>query len=714
MSSVEKFTSLHRGITLILLNMKFTKSVVATTVLLLFCFVGFAQKEFTKEADASFKSGAYFAAIPLYKKAYIKETKTAIKGQILFNIAECYRQIQDPVQAEVWFQKAIKFGHPDPKATLYLADVIKAQGRYDEAIVEYNKYKAKEPGDSRGADGVKSCELSVQWEKDQTSTKFKVENEVLLNSKEYDFSPTWADKNYKSLIFTSTREGSAGKDPDGITGENFSDLFESKRDKRGKWGVPTPVQGAVNSPGNEGSASFNKRKNQIYFTRCESAEKKVLVCNIYTAKKQGKAYAEPTRLEFVHDSVNCGHPYVSKDDQYLFFASDMLGGQGGKDIFYSKYIKKEKKWSEPVNLGPEVNTPGNEMFPYLKDDGTLYFSSDGHLGMGGLDIFSAEKLGEEKWGKVENMKSPINSAANDFGIIFEGNKNRGFLTSNRKDTKGGDDIYHFYMPPTIFIIQGVVTDVDDKTPLKSAKVKLIGTDGSSVETETDELGFYIFDKIEGTSDRYIQENTAYTMVVSKDADPADVNSKGYLQSKGQETTIGVPKSTTFVHDFALQCANCGEISFKTVLYELGKWDLMVNETVNSKDSLNDLYQTLIDNPTIVIELSAHTDSRGGNQANLTLSQKRAVSCVEYLVSKGIDPARLQPKGYGEEDLKVTDEVINSLPTLEEREAAHQQNRRTVFKVLSTDYVPKPKEEAPAPDGGGETPGGTGDTEGGGL
>ncbi|MCB0483982.1 MAG: OmpA family protein, partial [Flavobacteriales bacterium] len=302
------------------------------------------------------------------------------------------------------------------------------------------------------------------------------------------------------------------------------------------------------------------------------------------------------------------------------------------------------------------------------------------------------------------MKPPINSPSKDFAINFMKKKEQGYFSSNRPGGKGQTDIYSFKMPPIIYTLQGTIKDVDCKKPIAGATVKLIGTDGSSVEALTDDQGFYKFDEKEN-GDRFLIDNTSYTIVVNKtskaknistDCNSTDFTKRGYLNGKGQETTVGVERSTAFVHDFEIQCSNCGEIKFRTVLYELAKWDLMVTDQVNSKDSLNDLYQTLIDNPNIVIELAAHTDSRDSDQRNLVLSQKRAQSCVDYLVEKGIDPARLVPKGYGESNLLITDAEIAKLKSKEEKEAAHQKNRRTVFSVLRDDFVPTEAPQGDAP------------------
>lgn len=669
-------------------------------ILLLILFIttaneGFSQKDFTREAEAAYKSENYYSAIDLFKKAYSKEKDRDTKIDIIFKIAQCYRFIQDHEQAEVWYGKAIKAQHPDPKATLYLAQVIKAQGRYDDAIAEYNEYLAKNPGDPMALEGVKSCETGQKWK--DNPTEYEVENVRLLNSKESDFSPMWASKKYDELIFTSTRDGSMGSAIDSRTGGNFSDLYFAELDRKGKWSTPQALEAPVNSEDNEGAVTFDDRYSNIYFTRCRQEKNEALGCFIMTARKQGRGWAEPEKLEFgAADSFVIAHPAMLPDGETMLFVADIPGGQGGKDIYISSYDRREKTWSEPVNLGGDINTPEDEMFPFVRENGDLYFASNGHSGMGGLDIFHAQKTGKNKWGNVENMKAPINSSADDFGLIFEGNKDKGFFSSNREGGRGSDDLYVFKKPPIIYALQGTVTDVDTQEPIQDATVKLVGTDGTSVEVKTDQTGFYIFAEKEGSDERYIQENTSYTILVSKD---------DYLNSKGQETTVGVNKSTAFVHDFVLQSIKAEEITFPKVLYDLGKYTLREE----SKDSLDYLYQTLVDNPNIVIELAAHTDARGSDESNEILAQRRAQSCVDYLVSRGIDADRMVAKGYGErkpyegmfngKQVTLTEEYINSLPSEELREEAHQTNRRTVFSVLRDDYVPQKEEEA-EPEGDG--------------
>jgi peptidoglycan-associated lipoprotein len=329
-------------------------------------------------------------------------------------------------------------------------------------------------------------------------------------------------------------------------------------------------------------------------------------------------------------------------------------------------------------LGAPINTPDEEMFPYIHEDGSIYFASNGHLGMGGLDIFHAEKSGTN-FTNVTNMKFPLNSSADDFGIMFEGGKERGFFCSNRANGKGMDDIYSFNLPPLVFAIQGKVKDVDTQQPIANATVKMIGSDGSSVEVKTDNSGFYKF--AENGAERYIHANTSYTLAVSADK---------YLNSdKGKATTVGVEESKTFELNFTLQGIK-KPIELPNIFYDLAKWDLRPESMV----SLDKLISTLNDNPNITISIGSHTDSRSDDKYNQELSQKRAQSVVDYLISKEIDGDRLQAVGYGESRPKVTEAEIKKMKTTEEQEAAHQMNRRTDFSVLRTDFVPK--KTAPAP------------------
>lgn len=675
--------------------MKIVRLVSFSLVALLFFSLNAnAQKNFSKDADKAFNTREYFTAIELYKKAYTAAKKKEDKAKIIFQTAECYRMINDNKNAEQWYEKAIKANFPDPKAKLYLADAKKINGKYDEALAQYNLYKKDVPSDPRGENGAKSCELAQKWK--DTPTRMKVENVAQINSKQLDFSPSYADnKKYTTLYFTSTREGVTGGKLDGGLGQNYSDIFEAKLDKNGKWSTPTPLAAPVNGDFNDGSSVVSKKGTMMVFTRCITEKGKQLRCGLYITNKKGQVWDEPKLIPFCVDSFTFGHPTLSADEQTLVFSSDMRGGSGENDLWVSMYDKKTKEFGAPVNLGSGINTPGYEGFPFISEDGNLYFSSNGHLGMGGLDNFRAKKTGEGKWAEVANLQYPINSAGDDFGIIYEGKKDRGYFASNREGGKGGDDIWQFAMPPLLFTIDGVITDCKFKEVIAGVTIKLVGSDGSTAETKTDANGYYKF--ADNGAKRYVNENTSYVLstAVANDVKTSEAP-LGFLASsvKAKETTVGVNESKIFKHDFCLTPIE-KEIRFPDVLYDLGKADLRPE----SKDSLNFLYETLVDNPTFVIELSAHTDSRASDAFNMKLSQARAKSCVDYLVSKGINPARMVPKGYGETRLLpgCTDADIAKLKTKEEQEAQHQKNRRTVFSVLRKDFVdPNAPKEAPKP------------------
>lgn len=674
--------------------MTYWKGALGALCLMIITSVAYSQKDFTNEADLIFQAQSYHAALDAYKKAYPKEKSNNEKARILYRIGECYRHMQDAPQAEVWYLKAEAAEYSDPEMLVHMGDVLMKQGRYEEAIAKYRAALSGATGEVKtmAEMGVISCEKAVSMAKNPA--RYEVRNEVQLNSKFYDFSTYFADKKQESIMFTSSRPSGIGGDEDPIYGESYSDIYVSQRDNKGKWSTPQPLSETINSEANEGSPYLDSKFSQLYFTRCGVQKNKAYGCQIYTARSQGRDWGEAELLDFgIDDTTVAGHP-VAIDDDLILYVSDVYGGQGGKDLWYIRYEKKTKQWGPPTNLGPDFNTPGDEMFPYVHpEDGRLFFASNGHPGMGGLDIFVCEMKGEDpedlKWGKPQNIGAPINSSANDFAIIYEEEKDRGFFSSDRSGGKGGDDIYSFFMPPLIFKLEGTVTDVDTKEPLGDVKVKLLGTDGTVGEVLTDPTGHYEFEAREN-EERFIVENTSYTVEVTA-FDPKASNGHRYLGSKGQETTVGRKESTAFVKDFELICADCEkDIKMPLVLYKLGKWDLMVDEEkgINAKDSLEYLYNILTENPTIIIELAAHTDSRGSDKANKILSQKRAETCVNYLIERGIDPQRMVPVGYGEERLKISDADINALATEEEREAAHAKNRRTVFNVLSFDFVPK--------------------------
>ncbi len=641
-----------------------------------------AQKRKSEKAYASFNAGEYFDAIDLFKDAYSKTNKSdkASRTELVFMIAECYRLTNDPKDAEIWYKQAVKSSNSRPEAEYYLAESLKKNGKYPQAIEEFKKYKQVSPGDSKADQEIRSCELSMEWMRNPDA--YKVEELKELNSKESDFSPAYARDDYGMIYFTSSRDDAAGNKTHGATGQNFTDIFESRVDKKSKWSTPVPVT-VINTVNEEGTPSFSSDFKELYFTRCEAGKREKKGCVIMFTRKTGDAWAEPKNIGLLPDSVVAAHPAISHDGLTLYFVSDIPGGFGKKDIWKSTRSREGEQWSKPVNLGPDINTQGDELFPYVRQDGTLYFSSDGLIGMGGLDIFSAKQQPDGSW-VVKNMKPPINSFADDFGITFEGMEEKGIFSSTRKG-RGNDDLYSFELPPLKFNVTGLVKDEKAGTPIQGSLVQLIASDGSNLQAETGASGDFKF---------ALKADVDYIFLASK---------KGYLNGKEKETTKGQEKSREFMVTILLTAVD-KPVDLPNILYDFDKWDLRPESMV----SLDKLVETLIDNPNITIEIMSHTDTRNTEEYNQVLSQKRAQSVVDYLVSKGIEIDRLTAKGYGKSSTKVVDAVIaaqypilkvgtqlteqfvNSLPNDEQREIAHQINRRTEFKVLRTDYEPPRK------------------------
>ncbi len=638
-----------------------------------------AQKKYTDEADMAFERGAYAMAAKSYLSAYSKLKGIEEKGEVCFKIAEAHRLMLDPAGAEEYYNKAIGFRYykAHPEVYLRYADVLMAQNKFTEAIEKLNDYAEK--GGDRSVSQRRIAEAEeAALALEIPGSRYIVEQVAALNSTQFDYAPIWSSKKNDEVIFGTSRPSSAGSGEDPITGEAFMDLFKAERDKKGKWSTPIPLNNTINTPSSEGTATFDKKFQTMYFTRCIVDGKSNFACDIFYARRAGKDFgpAEPMNIidREENDSSQVGHPALSPDDQFMIISSDIPGGYGGKDLYWMAYDKKSDSWSKPKNLGPEINTNADEMFPYIRENGTLYFASSGHNSSGGLDIFYAESTGEMTFGEVKTLPSPINSPSDDFGIIFDGENDQGFFTSNRPGGKGKDDIYEFKMPPLEFKYIANVYDYETGSPLGNARVSVQGTDGGSYELTTDGNG--------GLSlvDGEIKIESTYSVDVSLD---------GYIGTGDQFSTINIKESTTFAREYFLKEIKL-EVDYELplVLYPYDQATLLINDEVNSADSLNFLYDLMVRNPNFVIELDSHTDTRGKADYNQNLSQRRAETCVEYLISKGIEPERLKAVGKGKSEPKISDAQIAAMATDEERDRAHQINRRTVFKILRYDYVPK--------------------------
>jgi peptidoglycan-associated lipoprotein len=638
-----------------------------------------AQSGKARKADIAYKAGEYYKAIDLYRDTYNSLRDNTKKDQLLFQIAQCYRLANEPIKAELWYSKSIAKGYSDPIAVFYLAEMQKMNMKYEEAKENYKTFKNNAPTDPRADYGIRSCEQAMKWIENPSG--YLVENMKFFNSKQDDFAPAYANSEYSEVYFTSSRDGSTGNSIHGATGQNFSDIYMSKIDRKGSWSEPTPLQDGINTENEEGTPSFSADFKTMYFCSCKKVKNKDIGCQIYYVERQGEQWGREKPVELGSDSVVAAHPAISPDELTLYFVSDMAGGQGGKDIWKITRESKGGEWGKPVNMGPDINTPGDEMFPYVHPDGMLYFSSTGHIGMGGLDIFKAKQDEKGKW-KIENMETPINSNSDDFGITFMAKQEKGFFSSSRTN-RGDDDIFMFSLPPLKFNVIGVVKDEKSNTPLADATIKSISSDGITVDTKTDKTGSFKFT---------LKPATDYIFIASH---------QGFLNGKERETTKGLDRSRDFKTQIVLTSIET-PIELPNILYDFNKADLREE----SKVALDKLVETLNDNPNITIELMSHTDSRGTDEDNLVLSQKRAQSVIDYLIEKGIAADRLTAKGYGESQPKVVDNklaaqytfvkentvlteaVINALKDSDLQEIAHQINRRTEFKVLRTDYKPK--------------------------
>jgi len=668
------------------------KKLVLLSALVAFTLVSFGQKKELEKASDAYQYEQYGEAIDYYKVAYSKCKNNATKAEIVYKVAICYSKMNEPKSAEAWFRKAIMVKYPDPLSVLYYADAKKKNGKFEAAIKEYKKYQKLVPGDKRGEIGVKSCEMAANWI--AKPTRYKVENVPLMNSPEDDFCPFFGKKDFRVVLFSSNRTGSEGGAVNKATGKGFTDLYMTTRDRKGKWSNPKSIGEPVNTDDDEGASSLNLKGSSLYFTRCKVEKKRIMGCQIYYAARRGATFGEPVMVPIKgsRDSMSVGHPAVTGNDLTLYFAGNLPGGYGGMDIWMIKRVKKTKPWGDPINLGSEINTPGNEVFPYIRANGELYFASDYHEGMGGLDIFKAKKDDKSKKWSIENMKSPVNSSADDFGIVFEGNKEKGYFTSTRKGGKGGDDVYEFILPALQFTMSGIVYDELTKQPVVGAKVILLGSDGKNVTNKE------MLSEADGSYKFKLKANTDYQISTEKEK---------YLKGKTSESTKGIEEDKDFKRDIPM-APIIKPIKMDNVFYVYAKTDLKPESFVE----LDKLIDVLKDNPSITIELSAHTDFRGTTEMNDKLSQGRAETVVKYLISKNIESERLTAKGYGEtlpatvdtaaaeryEFLqpgdKLTERYIKALSTVEEQEVAHQMNRRTEFRVVRTDFVPKPSVNEP--------------------
>ncbi len=622
-----------------------------------------AQKPSVIAAEKAYNAEKYFIAADLYKKAIptIRNKKT--KAELIYKVAESYRQINNTKQSSIWYEKAVAAGYEGKEVYLNLANAYKFQDRLKDAIATYKEYLSQKPGDSLALLGIENCNLALKWK--EKATWFDVFNEGALNTKDVEYAPSFYGK---GIIFTSNRGKVKGKNYYERTGKNYENIFASATTGKNRWSRVDPLNKAINSDFNEGVTSFDNNNRILYYTQCNGNKGKEIGCTILQTQNEGNTWTEPKPVEIPNpDSMLMAHPSINADGTRIFFTAAFKGGFGGKDIWYSD--RQGTTWGAPVNAGPKINTEGDEEFPFIHPSGSLYFASNGHKGIGGFDVFFCD-FEEGDWTDATNLKSPINSTGDDFGFILDENKETGYISSNRFGGKGEDDIYSVIAIPLVFNVAGkAINNATGKT-FAGVKINIIGSDGSTQLVITDPAGKYKF---------ALKKDVNYQLSASKYRFFGDV---------AETSTYGYKESKDFELNFRLNPIPLKEIIIKGILYDLASADLKPE----SIERLDTIAKTLSDNPTFVIEIASHTDSRADSTYNNELSLRRAQSVVNYLVSKGIETERLRPRGYGES--KLLNECKDGVSCPEEM---HALNRRTTFSIISEDYVPK--EAVKLPDAG---------------
>ena len=634
-----------------------------------------------RKADKHYVLGEYYTAGNLYKSVYsrVPFSKKEKKADIAFKQAECYRYT-NYYRAEQVYLNAIRYKFPNDTVYLRLGQMQLRNGKYADAAKSFNTFLEKHPEDKLAQDGLQSTKYSLELKNNPTRYNIKLSKELNVGRLS-SFNPVFLGSDGDAIYFTSNRKfekKNVVRKNNGVSGQPNNHIFSIRKDNKGKWEEVELAPGEINTLNDEGVISFTSDGRSMYFTRSNTVEDKGNGTIIMVSNRAGGTWSAPQAVKLFSDStISVAHPAVSPDGETLYFVSDAPGGKGGNDLWKASKIGED--WGAIENLGSEINTQGDEMFPSVKADGTLYFSSNGHPGMGSLDIFKAKQNKNEQW-IVENLGVPINSNNDDFGITFEGAKERGYFSSNRNNTRSYDAIWSFELPELQYVLTGKVTNRQGEI-IPDAKIKIVGTDGENARIQAKNDGTYLFKMKKGVE---------YVMLAS---------ARGYLNQKNQINTLNAnnAKSEDFKVDFQLTSV-FKPVPMDNIFYEFGKFTL----TSESEKGLQPLIKLLNDNPNITIELSSHTDYKGGNAENRNLSEKRAQSVVDFLIKAGIAKGRLNAVGYGEEvpfvvdqntakkytflkiDTALTEDYIKTL-TPEEQEIANQINRRSEFKVVKTTY-----------------------------
>lgn len=648
-------------------------------LLTLFSAVSCSSEKAIRKGDRYAAIMEYHEAAKEYKKAYrkIPPKERRKRAEVAWKLGECYRKSNNAIRAVGAYQNAVRYGYSDSTALLYLADAQLEKGDYKASQKSYREFLEKAPGNRMAEIGLQSAIQSADWKKNPN--RYIVKRSKELNGQRSDYCPMFVGEDTTMVITTSTRKEATGEELSSVTGQKHADMFITKLDEKGKWQKTEKIESDINSEFEDGACAFTPDGKVMYFTRCVTDAQYPRFAGIYKSNRSDAAWGKPEQVVISSDTlVSYAHPAVSPDGNWLYFTSDLAGGEGGLDI-WRFYIGPNRAMEGILeNAGPMINTEGDEQFPSFGPQGELFFSSDGYPGMGGLDIFCATQLNDSVW-NVANMGAPVNSNGDDFGMTFAPGLYRGFFSSNRGDARGWDHIYSFYLPETVHILYGWLYEKDGYE-LPEGVVHMIGDDGTNTSFGVMKDGSYRVRVTPGVE--YVLLGTC----------------KGYLNAMQELKTDSIEGNMEYQRDFALPSIT-KPVLIDNIFYEFDRAAL----TAESTASLDELVKLLELNPNVTIELSSHCDFRGSGSYNQRLSQARAESVVEYLIGKGIEQERLTAVGYGEEKPKevtkkmtekypflkegdiLTEEFISSLEEEELIEICHQLNRRTEFQVLRTTY-----------------------------
>ena len=628
-----------------------------------------------KQGDQLYATGDYFDAAAQYRKAYSQTSpkERTQRGQIALRQAECYRRINYTARAITAYRNALRYKQGDSATRMALGQQLLKVGQYKEAAKVMTEMLDSCPQNSMAQTLLASARKAPQWKKE--GSRYKVKREDVFNSRRSDYSPVLAGAEHDRLYLTSTRNEATGDDISGITGTKNADIFMAQKDEQGRWLRPQVIDTELNSNADEGVCCLSPDGLTMYLTSCQSDERYPRFATIVTSRRSDATWNKPQPLPITRDTLSLyAHPAVSPDGQWLYFVSDMPGGMGGKDLWRVRLTEAGLGGVE--NLGIPVNTPGDEMFPTFRPNGDLYFSSDGHEGMGGLDIYIAHPTASG-W-TIVHPGYPLNSMGDDFGMTFEGNKNRGFFSSNRGDAHGWDHIYSFENPEIIQTVRGWVYEREGYE-LPQAVVYMVGNDGTNLRLS-------------------VMNNGSFTQTVRPGVDYVLMAScPGYLNHQTELHVVETDESQEHVLQFPLASITA-PVLIDNIHYDFDRATLRP-ESMAALDSLVTLLNT---NPHVAIELSAHCDYKGKGDYNKRLSQRRAEAVAHYLTAHGISADRLTAVGYGKEQPKtikhrlavcypflqentvLTEDFIKTL-TPEQQEICNQLNRRTEFRVTNTTY-----------------------------